>query len=44
MLRDVLDQCCRFQFDRRGNLVDCDPKPDRTVCRNCDDLELPPPN
>ena len=37
MLRDVLDQCCRFEFNGRGNLMDFDPKPDRTVCRNCDD-------
>lgn len=35
-LRDVLEQCCRFEFDRRGNLMDVDPKPDRTVCRDCD--------
>lgn len=44
MLREVLDRCCWFHFDQRGNLIDCDPKPDRTVCQNCDDLELPPPN
>jgi RNA polymerase sigma-70 factor (ECF subfamily) len=44
MLREVLDQCCWFNFDQRGNLMDCDPKPSRTVCRNCDDLELPPTN
>jgi len=37
MLREVLDGCCHFQFDRRGNLVDCDPRPDRTVCRDCGD-------
>jgi len=36
MLRDSLDQCCRFEFDRRGNLMDCEPKPDRTICRDCD--------
>lgn len=42
MLRDVLDQCCVFQFDRQGNPMNCDPKPDRTVCRDCHDLELPP--
>jgi predicted DNA-binding protein (UPF0251 family) len=42
MLREVLDQCCVFQFDRQGNLMDCDPKPDRNVCRDCGDLELPP--
>jgi RNA polymerase sigma-70 factor, ECF subfamily len=41
MLRDVLDQCCVFEFDRQGNLMDCDPKPERTVCRDCGDLELP---
>jgi len=41
MLKELLDECCTFQFDRRGNLTDCDPKSDRTVCRNCDELELP---
>jgi len=35
MLKYVLEQCCTFGFDRRGNLVDVDPRPDRTVCRNC---------
>lgn len=39
MLRDVLEQCCRFEFDRRGNLLDVDPKPDRKVCGHCDDLD-----
>lgn len=34
MLRNVLEQCCRFEFDRRGNLMDVDPKPERTVCRD----------
>jgi RNA polymerase sigma-70 factor (ECF subfamily) len=36
MLRAVLDQCCNFEFDQRGKLLDCDPKPDRTVCLDCD--------
>jgi RNA polymerase sigma-70 factor (ECF subfamily) len=36
MLKDVLDQCCTFEFDRRGNVTDCDPKSERSVCRNCD--------
>lgn len=40
MLKHVLDQCCTFEFDRRGNLTDCVPNPDQTVCRNCDDLEI----
>jgi RNA polymerase sigma-70 factor (ECF subfamily) len=35
MLRDVLDRCCRFEFDGRGNVTDCDPRPDRTGCRDC---------
>jgi RNA polymerase sigma-70 factor (ECF subfamily) len=35
MLKGVLDQCCRFEFDGRGNLIDYDPKPDRNVCRDC---------
>ena len=43
LLRQSLDQCCSFHFDHRGQLTDCDPKPGRTVCRNCDDLELPRP-
>lgn len=37
MLKDSLEQCCRFEFDRRGNMIDYDPKPDRTVCRDCGD-------
>jgi RNA polymerase sigma-70 factor (ECF subfamily) len=35
MLREVLDQCCHFEFDARGNMIDFDPKRERTVCRNC---------
>lgn len=36
LLKGVLDQCCTFHRDQRGNVTDCDPKPDRTVCRECD--------
>jgi len=36
MLKDALDRCCRFEFDRRGNLMDYEPRPDRTVCQDCD--------
>jgi RNA polymerase sigma-70 factor (ECF subfamily) len=36
MLKEILDECCRFEFDQRGNLLNCDPRPDRPVCRNCD--------
>jgi RNA polymerase sigma-70 factor (ECF subfamily) len=35
MLRGVLDGCCRFELDARGNVTDYDPKPDCTVCRDC---------
>lgn len=35
MLKDALEQCCRFEFDGRGNLMGYDPKPDRKVCRDC---------
>jgi RNA polymerase sigma-70 factor (ECF subfamily) len=35
MLRGVLDGCCAFSLDARGNVIDYDPKPDRTVCRAC---------
>ena len=41
MLRGVLEQCCAFQYDHRGSVIDCDPRPERTVCRECRDLELP---
>jgi RNA polymerase sigma-70 factor (ECF subfamily) len=35
MLKGILDGCCRFEFDGRGKLMDCEPRPDRKVCRNC---------
>lgn len=36
LLQGVLEQCCHFEFDSRGNMMDYNPKPDRTVCRDCD--------
>lgn len=36
MLKDALDRCCRFEFDARGNMMDYVPRPERTVCRDCD--------
>lgn len=39
MLKGILEQCCTLEFDRRGNVLDYDPKPDRTICRNCDDRQ-----
>jgi RNA polymerase sigma-70 factor, ECF subfamily len=38
MLKQALEQCCDFELDRRGNVVDYVPRPERTFCRNCDDL------
>jgi RNA polymerase sigma-70 factor (ECF subfamily) len=37
MLMQALDRCCRFEFDARGNLMDYEPRPERTVCRDCDE-------
>jgi RNA polymerase sigma-70 factor (ECF subfamily) len=37
MLKEMLTQCCHFELDRRGNVMDYEPRPDRKVCRNCDD-------
>src|SRR6266511_299113 len=35
MLKGALFECCHFEIDGRGNVTDCDPKPDRKVCRDC---------
>ena len=35
MLKGALDRCCSFEFDRRGNMMGYEPRPDRTVCRDC---------
>lgn len=35
MLKGVFDGCCHFEIDARGNVTDYEPKPDRTVCRDC---------
>ena len=34
-LKQQLLECCHFELDRRGNIMDYDPKPDRKVCRDC---------
>jgi RNA polymerase sigma-70 factor, ECF subfamily len=41
MLKGVLEECCHFELDRRCNVVDYEPKPDRTVCRDCDERDDP---
>jgi len=33
-LRQMLDECCTFEFDRRGSLVDCAPRA-QSGCREC---------
>jgi RNA polymerase sigma-70 factor (ECF subfamily) len=38
MLREALDECCKFQFDHAGRLMGCDPRPGQNVCRACDGL------
>ncbi len=35
MLREVLERCCHFELDGRGNVTDYTPRPDRTGCRDC---------
>jgi RNA polymerase sigma-70 factor, ECF subfamily len=32
MLKQILLGCCDFELDRRGNVIDYTPRPDRTVC------------
>jgi RNA polymerase sigma-70 factor (ECF subfamily) len=36
-LRQMLDRCCTFERDHRGNVFDYEPLPHRTVCRDCGD-------
>jgi len=37
LLKDVLQQCCTFEFDVRGRIIGCDPKTGQQVCRDCKD-------
>ncbi len=34
-LKEMLLDCCRFEFDRRGGVVDCKPRP-KAGCRECE--------
>jgi len=36
LLKEALDACCVFHADARGNVYDYDPRPERTICRDCD--------
>jgi RNA polymerase sigma-70 factor (ECF subfamily) len=33
-LKRMLDECCTFEFDRRGSVIGCDPRP-KGGCREC---------
>lgn len=41
MLKEALFACCHFDLDRRGNIVDYTPRPERTVCLNCGPADKP---
>ncbi|MEN3944152.1 RNA polymerase sigma factor SigZ [Prosthecobacter sp. SYSU 5D2] len=34
LLKEMLLECCRFEFDRRGGIVECEPKK-RASCKEC---------
>ena len=34
MLKDMLLECCRFEFDRRGGIVECEPRK-KAACEEC---------
>jgi RNA polymerase sigma-70 factor (ECF subfamily) len=34
LLKDMLLVCCRFEFDRRGGVIDCEPRR-KPVCKEC---------
>jgi RNA polymerase sigma-70 factor, ECF subfamily len=33
-LRQMLDECCTFEFDRRGKVIDCEPRR-KSPCTEC---------
>lgn len=35
MLRGILERCCHFELDGRGNVMDAIPRPEQTVCQHC---------
>ena len=40
MLKDMLLECCRFEFDRRGGIVECEPKK-KVKCAECRGSDIP---
>ena len=41
MLKDMLLECCRFEFDRRGGIVECEPKKE-VKCAECSESDTQP--
>jgi RNA polymerase sigma-70 factor (ECF subfamily) len=37
ILKNVLEACCFFELDGRGQVMSCDPKPNQKVCHDCRD-------
>lgn len=35
MLKEMLLECCRFEFDQRGGIVECEPRK-KVICAECD--------
>lgn len=35
MLKQLLQDCCQLEFDGRGALVDCTPRPSQSSCQDC---------
>jgi hypothetical protein len=33
-LGEMLNQCCTFEFDRRGKVIECEPR-SKSGCENC---------
>jgi RNA polymerase sigma-70 factor, ECF subfamily len=33
-LKEMLNQCCTFEFDRRGKVIECEPR-SKSGCENC---------
>jgi len=33
-LKELLNQCCTFEFDRRGKVIECEPR-SKSGCEHC---------
>ncbi|HOX57411.1 MAG TPA: RNA polymerase sigma factor SigZ [Candidatus Paceibacterota bacterium] len=41
-LKQMLDECCKFEFDRRGKVIGCEPR-EQTGCAECSTPSVRPP-